>query len=232
MQTLFRYQRQVSEKATLMILRLLKKLPITARSPRLQITARTESVFRMLPRGRQAVTMGLPALLFSIAIANPCQAVQVSNYASPPPTPITRAPAPDQATAATSSQEPARYAPPVHVTPPADYTARPTQDINHQTESVNGRRNLTRLVGYSNQATVTKLSDDTLSQAAAQLPAVEPPRDLVSQPIASGQYNGLHGYRNTPTRQVEPREQGKIRRPGLQDHICLLYTSPSPRDRG
>ena len=168
--------------------------------------------------------MGLPALLFSIAIANPCQAVQVSNYASPPPTPITRAPAPDQATAATSSQEPARYAPPVHVTPPADYTARPTQDINHQTESVNGRRNLTRLVGYSKQATVTKLSDETLSQAAAQLPAVEPPRDLVSQPIASGQYNGLHGYRNTPTRQVEPREQGKIRRPGLQDHIASAFS--------
>ncbi len=163
-----------------------------------------------------------------MAIAHPCQAVQVSDFASPPPTPITRAPARDLATSAAPVKEPTRYAPPVHVTPPASYTARVTQAA-YNSESVNGRRNMTRLVTYSEQAAVTKLSDETLSADAetAQPSEARPQRDLptrnISRHAASGRFNGLHGYRPVPTRAVEPLQHGKIRRPGLQDHIADAF---------
>jgi len=69
---------------------------------------------------------------------------------------------------------------------------------------------------------VTKLSDETLNVPAAA-PVQSQKVQAVGHDVASKQFNGMHGYRNTSTRAVQPREQGKIRRPGLQDHIAGAF---------
>ena len=220
-----------------MISRLLKRLPTTVRSPR---QTSTDSVSLNQWSGRRALACGLPALLFSVVVANPCEAIQVGDFASPAATPITRptapapkaAPAADLATAVAPKQEPARYAPPVHVTPPAQYIARPTQTV--RSESVNGIRNTTRLLTYPDQARVTKLSDETLGsydQPPVHRQAPAPPQNFGSQQAAAAHYNGLHGYRTAPASTVEPRQHGKIRRPGLQDHIAGAFERMSNRGK-
>lgn len=222
-------------------MRLLKRLPITVRSPRPQTSV---SVVSLLRSGKRAAACGVPALLFWVAIANPCEAVQVSGYASPPPTPITQVPNRDLATATTqaSTSEPTRYAPPVHVTPPSpsersNQTPRIANAIFNG-ESVNGRRNTTQQVSYSGRPAVAKLSDHSLAASApaprpapAQVQAVETVREIATQDNSANRFVGLHEFKNEPTPAVQPRRQERIRRPGLQDHIsaALKRTSGSSK---
>ena len=178
---------------------------------------------------------GVPAMLFSVAFANPCSAIQVSGYASPPPTPITQAPARDLVTAA-PSQEPSRYAPPVHVTPPSP-GQRPSRAV-FNSESVNGRRNSTQLVSYAGRPAVTKLSDETLAapplqpvrmptyQVAPQ-PPVAPHPPVTSSGNAANRFVGLHGYEKQPTLAAPTAPQERYRRPGLQDHISAALKRTS-----
>ena len=177
---------------------------------------------------------GVPALLFSVAIANPCEAIQVSGYASPPPTPITQAPARDLATAS-SNQAPARYAPPVHVVPPS-----PGQRVSQaifDSQSINGRRNVTQQVSYSGRPAVTKLSDETLS--APPLPPVRmpsyqvpPQRHAASNGNAASRLVGLHGFQEQPTPEVAAAPRQRYRRPGLQDHISAALKRNSRSHNG
>jgi hypothetical protein len=166
---------------------------------------------------------GVPALLFSVAIANPCGAVQVSGFASPPPAPINQVPARDAATAQADNPQPARYMPPVHVAPAADQTAQPSRvsHANFDRDSAGASRDVGRQVSYSPRAAVTKLSDQSLSAADSNV--------SVAGHRAVDRFVGMHGFRNEPTPAAAPVKAQRIRRSGLQDHLSAAFKRTTQR---
>ncbi len=152
----------------------------------------------------------------------------------------TQVPDRDLATARASTSEPARYAPPVHVPPRSPF------ERSHQTprvaramfdgESVNGRRNTTQQTSYAGRPTVTKLNDDSLAMPdSTPVPVatreIPPARNMARNDNAANRFVGLHGFKSEPAPAAQPRQQTRIRRPGLQDHIsaALKRTSGAKR---
>ena len=71
--------------------------------------------------------------------------------------------------------------------------------------------------GAQNVAELADLAESTPAQSKANL-------DEIRERVQSGFYNTQEALENVANAMVDSD--------GLQDTVCLLYTSPSPRDRG
>ena len=93
-----------------------------------------------------------------------------------------------------------------------------------------------KTIVYSvNEKTLTA-EDQVISAASCTTNCLAPMADTLNKtyPIVSGIMTTVHAYTGDQMILDGPQRKGDLRRAraGAQNIVCLLYTSPSPRDRG